>query len=134
MMKFIALILAFVLMLAPLSACGNEPQVIYGQSEMYSQRDMDGAVDEIMDSFGEMRGCVMYSLEYAGDEKSLSELDYCNSFEDSGEYDQCIVFKSTFRSPINGGGAWEKNEMYYWDWILARKDGGRWKLLTRGYA
>ena len=134
MMKFIALILAFVLMLGPLSACGNEPQVIYGESEMYSERDMDRAVDEIMDSFGKMRGCVMYSLEYAGDEKSLSELDYCNSLEEGGEFDQCIVFKSTFRSPINGGGAWEENEMYYWTWTLARKDGGSWKLLTWGYA
>ena len=54
--------------------------------------------------------------------------------EDNKEaFTQCIAFKSSFRSPKNGGGAWEANEEYTWSWWLARCEGGEWKLMTWGY-
>ena len=134
-MKILAFFLAVVMLFVPLSACGGDPAVIYGDSELYSKRDIDKAVDEIMDKFGSWRGCKMYSLAYGGDEKCLRELEYCNSLASDGEvYDQCIVFESVFRSPLRGGGAWEPNEIYTWSWYLARTNGGRWDLLTWGYA
>ena len=47
---------------------------------------------------------------------------------------QCIAFKSSFHSPINGGDAWNADEKYTnWGWFLARTDNGKWKLMTWGY-
>lgn len=46
---------------------------------------------------------------------------------------KCISFDSSFRSPKNGGGAWNANEEYTWSWWLARSEGGTWKLMTWGY-
>ena len=133
-MKFLAFILAVVLLVSPLSACG-EPVVIHGDSEIYSKRDIDKAADEVMDRFGSMRGCKMYSLTYAGDEVSKGNIEYVNSLAKDGvEYDECLVFESVFRSPLRGGGAWEPNEIYTWSWYLARTKDGRWDLLTWGYA
>ena len=53
--------------------------------------------------------------------------------DDPEVFTQCIAFDSSFRSPENGGGAWEANEEYTWSWWLARSEGGKWKLMTRGY-
>lgn len=134
-MRIFAFVLALILLIAPLSACGGDPAVFYGDSEIYSHRDIDKAADEVMDTFNSMRGCKMYSLTYAGDDVCKSELDYCNSLADDGVvYDQCLVFESVFRSPVRGGGAWESNEIYTWTWYLARTENGRWDLLTWGYA
>lgn len=134
-MRLLAIILAVFMFFAPLSACGGDPAVIYGDSEIYSKRDIDKAADEVMDKFASMRGCKMYSLTYAGDDTCSRELDYCNSFAADGEeFVQCIVFESVFRSPLRGGGAWESNEIYTWSWYLARTEFGGWKLLTWGYA
>lgn len=61
------------------------------------------------------------------------ELDYCNTLADDGVvYDQCIVFRTSFRSPIFGGGAWNANFKYDWSWYLARTNNGEWELLTWG--
>ena len=52
----------------------------------------------------------------------------------AGDFTQCIMFKSDFHSPKNGGGAWNADAEYTdWQWWLARADGGEWRLLTWGY-
>lgn len=47
-------------------------------------------------------------------------------------YDEYIVFRMQFRSPVFGGGAWNANFRYDWSWYLARTEGGEWDLLTWG--
>ena len=61
----------------------------------------------------------MNDLESANDNKEI--------------FTQCIAFESSFRSPINGGGAWIANSEYNWLWWLARSENGDWKLMTWGY-
>ncbi len=109
--------------------------VDYGTSELYSQEDMDAAVRVIRQKFAGMRGCKLYSLRYASDERCLRELESRRGEAPDGTaYTDCIVFDSVFRSPLAGGGAWNRGELYTWSWTLVRTDGGPWKLLTWGYA
>ena len=80
----------------------------------------------------------MHSLSYMPDEEcnNADNIEWMNDLrtEDNKEaLTQCIAFKSSFRSPKNGGGAWEANEEYTWSWWLARCESGEWKLMTWGY-
>ena len=57
-----------------------------------------------------------------------------NELKEGQNYTACIEFLSDFRSPAEGGGAWEENREYTgWNWWLARTDDGDWDLLTWGY-
>lgn len=107
-------------------------EIDLGQSEIYSQEDIESAARTVKRYFASMKGCRLYSLSYAGDDTARENLQYCNTLGDRN-YDECIVFKSRFRSPIRGGEAWEANAEYYWSWSLARQKGGEWVLLSWGY-
>ena len=128
-------VLSVVLCCAIIFACVSfKPATIdYGASEMYSQADMDSAIKLIKETFSKWEGCKLYSISYTDDGLCDRELDYCNTLADDGIiYDQCIVFRMSFRSPIFGGGAWNANYNYDWSWYLARTANGNWKLLTWG--
>ena len=105
----------------------------YGSSEIYSKEDMDEAITLIKDRFYSWEGCKLYSIYYTDDSFCQREVDYVNTLADDGVvYTECIVFRTRFRSPIFGGGAWNANFEYDWSWYLARTDGGEWELLTWG--
>lgn len=108
--------------------------VDYGYSELYYEYEMYPAIEIIKDKINSMHGCKLYFLSYKGDDYSISRLDYCNSLNHDGEpFTECIVFDSCFCSPIWGGGGFEKNALYYWEWYLARTENDQWQLLTWGY-
>lgn len=105
-----------------------------GASALYSDEEIDRAVEVVKARFAEMKGCRLISLSYAGDEKSREELDYYNrALKTGGPYTDCIVLNSKFRSPIFGGGAWGANSLYQWGWILVKTGDGPWTVLTSGY-
>lgn len=105
----------------------------YGKSEIYSRQDMDDAIELIKDEFYSWRGCKLYSISYTDDSLCQRELEYCNTLADEGvTYRECIVFRTLFRSPVFGGGAWNPNFDYNWSWYLARTQDGEWELLTWG--
>ena len=105
----------------------------YGSSEIYSREDMDDAIKLIKDQFYSWEGCKLYSIYYTDDSFCQREIEYVNTLADDGvTYTECIVFRTRFRSPIFGGGAWNANFEYDWSWYLARTDGGEWDLLTWG--
>ena len=105
----------------------------YGSSGIYSKEDMDEAITLIKDRFYSWEGCKLYSIYYTDDSFCQREVDYVNTLADDGVvYTECIVFRTRFRSPIFGGGAWNANSEYDWSWYLARTDGGDWELLTWG--
>lgn len=113
----------------------NNVSVDYGKSEVYSQQDMDSAIEVIEKEFSSWKGCELHSITYMGDEICRSNIDYCNQLQKGAGFDECIVFESSFHSPINGGDGWEADEEYTgWSWFLARKDNGAWTLLTWGYS
>lgn len=105
----------------------------YGSSELYTQQDMDAAIDIILEQIDSWEGCKLYSISYLNDEHCIKELEYCNELADEGVvFTECIVFSTCFRSPIFGGGAWRANSIYDWTWCLARTENGEWQLLTWG--
>ena len=104
----------------------------YGSSEIYSREDMNEAIALIKDQFYSWEGCKLYSIYYTDDSFCQREVDYVNTLTDDVVYTECIVFRTRFRSPIFGGGAWNPNFEYDWSWYLARTEGGEWELLTWG--
>ena len=98
-----------------------------GSSELYTEAEIRQAVRIVRDQFRHFHGCTLFSLSYAGDERSLSEFDY------NENYDEAIVIDSVFLSPIVRAGAWNPHDIYTWSFILMRENGGKWELLTYGY-
>lgn len=105
-------------------------EVDYNNCTVYSKEDIDSAAEVVIEKMDSMEGCVLYSIKFS----NADELEYCRSLNEDADYVECIVFDSVFRSPLTGGGAWENNEIYTWNWYLAREKGGKWELLTWGYA
>ena len=139
-MKKILLITAALLFVFALAACGGDEtaadvNVDYGTSELYTQQDMDAAIELIRGEFDGWEGCELHSLSYAGDECCSEEnIAWMNQLGDDAGFTQCIEFVSDFHSPVEGGGAWEPdNEYTDWQWWLARAEGGDWQLMTWGY-
>jgi len=139
MKKTICLLLTALLLMTALTACGGksapEVSVDYGTSVLYSQADMDAAVEKIRAEFSTWEGCELHSLRYAGDECCSDEnLSWMIDLGDGESFTACIEFLSDFHSPVKGGGAWEPDSEYTdWQWWLARTENGDWKLMTWGY-
>ena len=120
---------------------GNTANVVvdYGTSSIYTEADMNAAIEVIKKQFNSMEGCELHSLSYSSDDdcNNAECISWMNNLEEANDhkevFTQCIMFNSSFRSPKNGGGAWEANEEYTWSWWLARSEGGTWKLMTWGY-
>ena len=102
----------------------------WSSSSIYPDDQIAAAGEALEKNFETMKGCKLYSYTYAGDEKSQENLTYINEF---GQYDQCIVFESVFRSPLFGGGGWNAHEIYTWTWYLGRVSGGEWEVVQAGY-
>ena len=116
----------------------------YGDSQLYTEADMDSALDVILTQFRTWKGCVMKRFAFAGDDAcNAEELTYVNALREANlqaeAFDQAIVFVTDFRSPSEEdakGTAWEPDADYKdWTWHLGRTGSdGSWKLLTWGYA
>ena len=105
-----------------------------GSHKDATQEELEAAADQIMAEFNTWEGCVMKEIKYTDDQKCEDNLSYINSLAVDTKYDECIVFTSTFHSPVEGGDAWEPDYDYgNWEWYLGRTDGGDWDLLTWGY-
>lgn len=116
----------------------TEVKVDYGTSAVYSKKDMDSAIEVIKEEFSFFDGCELYSLSYVSDEEcnSTDNIEWMNELradESMEVFTECIAFDSSFRSPLEGGGAWEADTEYTWSWWLARTEGGEWQLMTWGY-
>ena len=134
MRKMLACILLCALVLS-LSGCGGNAEnaaVIDMTSEIYTQEDYLAAVQAVKTGFRDFQGCTLTEISYAGDETVQKEQEYILSF---GDYDEGIVLLSSFTVDEHGGdGSSEPNHTYTrWSWYLARKNGGKWKIVTSGY-
>ncbi len=121
-----------------LSACGSgssDVKINYGNSEIYSQEDMDEAISLIKQEFAGWEGCELHAIKYMTDSCNTADnIQWMNELNPGQNYTQCIRFLSDFHSPVEGGGAWEPDMEYKdWQWWLARPEGGKWDLLTWGY-
>ena len=134
MRKLFACILLCALALSVSGCGGNEENltVIDIDSEIYSQEDYLAAVQAVKTGFRGLRGCTLTEISYAGDETVQEEQAYILG---SGDYDEGIVLLSSFTVDEHGGdGSLEPNGTYTrWGWYLARKNGGKWNIVTCGY-
>lgn len=142
-MKKAIAILLLITVLCGSAACAKkqktEVSIDYGNSALYSKEDMDAAIAVIRKEFDTWDGCELHSISYGSDDacsaeniKWMNELEAANDAQET--FSQCILFKSNFHSPKNGGGAWNADQEYTdWQWWLARSEGGAWKLMTWGY-
>ncbi len=142
-MKKAIAILLLITVLCGSAGCAGRPnaevRIDYGNSALYSKEDMDAAIAVIQKEFDTWDGCELHSISYGSDDacnaeniRWMNELEAANDAQET--FSQCILFKSDFHSPKNGGGAWNADQEYTdWQWWLARSEGGAWKLMTWGY-
>ena len=115
--------------------------VDYGTSELFTEADMDAALDAILEQFCMWKGCVMKRIAFTDDKTCTDDLKYVNGLraEDTKEFDQAIVFMSDFHSPVGEDAedsVWDEDTDYNdFSWHLGRTGAdGIWRLLTWGYA
>ena len=112
-----------------------------GTSEVYSQEDLQSAVDAIMDVVeNEWQVKVeMQELFYAGDEESTANLNYCKELANAKweDVDECAVFTSNFYIPAQDAqmaGAFEPDStLTGYGWTLGRSTAGEWEVLSNGF-
>ena len=123
------------LMILSLSACGGDISDVkthHVDSEMYSQDDIESAIDVIKEYFKKgWSGCTLKEIYYAGDEISAANKE----FADRNNADEALVLLSSFYVDSSGGdGSLNPDSTYEnWNWILVRTNGGEWKHVDHGY-
>lgn len=134
-MNKIKCIILGILSALSLSACGGNISDVSTQrieSELYSQDDINAAVDIIKKEFkSDWKGCSLTEIRYAGDEITK---EY-QKWSERNNADEVIVLLSSFDVGSSGGdGSLNPNSTYdEWKWILVRSNGGQWKHVDHGY-
>ena len=135
MKKLVLLALSLILMLS-LTACGKiskELKILSSEpSELYTEEEISDAIDAVQSYFKKnFSGCTLTEIGYAGDKKSRADADFAERING----DEVIVLTSSFEVDSSGGdGSLNPNSTYNrWQWIMARKNGGRWKHVDHGY-
>lgn len=142
-MRKFTLTIYFFIMVFIISGCNNSllggadyknVKIDFGQSELYSQQDMNAAIKVILNKFKTWNGCTLYTITYTNDERSKENVSYCNRLKHNANFTEAIVFESSFHTPKNGNNGFNPDEDYEgWSWFLAREGNGSWELLTWGY-
>lgn len=134
-MKKIVCTMLCVLLVFSLSACGGDISRVNTHnvnSEIYSQEDINAAIDTIKKEFMmNWGGCTLTEIYYAGDDSSKDHQDWA----DRNNADEVIVLLSSFDVDSSGGdGSLNPNSTYSdWSWILVRTNGGKWQHVDHGY-
>lgn len=134
-MKKIVCIILCILLVFSLSACGGDVSEVNTHnvnSEIYSQEDINAAIDTIKKEFKRnWDGCTLTEIYYAGDDSSKEHQDWA----DRNNADEVIVLVSSFDVDSSGGdGSLNPNSTYSdWSWILVRTNGGKWQHVDHGY-
>lgn len=136
-MRKIAGMLSVIMVISMLlSGCGggnaSQVQVITGKSEIFTQREIEDAMETAMDHFRkEFDGCTMTKIEYIESKSEAAAVEWAQQYG----ADEAIVLYSSFDVDSSGGdGSLNPNSTYNnWQWILTRDEGGEWVLRTWGY-
>lgn len=133
MKKIISIILTLTVLFC-FAGCqdnSDKPQVTeWKPSEIYTDEEIDAAIDAVCQDFRHWKGCTLESITYAGDEESAANAQWAEKYS----FDQTLVLTSSFSTNGNPDNRFEKNETYDdYKWILIRKDGGEWSHITDGF-
>lgn len=141
MKKSLSLILCICVLLS-LCACSpkkgdiSKVKIDLGESEIYSEDDIQSAIDVILADFEkDWEGCELKMISYAGDEESQFETDYYLGENKYYDADEAIVLVSDFyaRNPSDNSGLNSPFDYNGWSWILVRTEGGTWRHVDHGY-
>lgn len=110
-------------------------------SDLYTEDDINAAIETTLIEFLTWKGCELNSLHYAGDESVTEEnLKWINEISGSNveKYDEVIELLMDFHTSTEEedleGTAWEPDKEYtQYQWWLGRADGGEWEIVTNGY-
>ena len=110
-------------------------EIIYGESEIYTQTEMNAAIKIIKKQFGKWKGCKLKNIRYAGDEcNNIDNLNWLNDLRPEKNFTQCIEFFSDFYVSKKTKTVFNPDSEYKnYQWWLARTDDGKWQLVTFGY-
>ena len=144
MKKIISLLLSVVCvccMIGCAKGSVSDVKIDYGTSSIYSEDDMNEAIEIIKDKFntGSWRGFELQSIAYSSDEKcNLDNLGWLRDLAEanhmSDEFTQCIMFESDFHTPENASAECHPDADYEnYQWWLVRTDNSEWELLSWGY-
>lgn len=132
-MKTCTRLIALALCAVLLAGCGGDVSRVnrvIGESEMYTETEIKGAMSEVAQFFqAEFDGCTLTELRY--DEEKFAE----KQLEAAEKYGaEVIVLLSTFDVDESGGdGSLQPNSTYErYQWILTRTMFG-WELKDWGY-
>jgi len=98
-------------------------------SELFAGEDIEAAAEAVKEYFFlEFEGCTLYTLYYAGDERSKLESEYSGS--------ETLVLMSSFYVDSSGGDGSFNADCTYdgWSWMLEKTDDGKWEVVNYGYA
>lgn len=129
---FIAAITVFNI-ISNFSSKENNAEIQNGETvQMYSQEEINSAIDVIKKEFKrDWNGCTLKEISYTGDKVSKEHQEFAERYN----ADEAIVLVSTFDVDESGGDdSLNPNSTYTdWNWILVRKNGGKWKHVDHGY-
>ena len=129
-MKRIAALCLAALLVLSLAGCSESFAVIGEKSAIYTQTDIDEAMDVVLKEFRrEFDGCTLIELGYAGDNTRSEQKVWAAQYN----ADECILLVCSFETddtvgPLNPNSVYEN-----YKWVLTRSGGGKWAVQTCGY-
>lgn len=139
-MKKIFIILCMLIVCSSLYACksnenSDDVEITYGESEQFSDSEMEDAVDAIIEKFKDFEGCELIKIWY-DESKANLEVERYLTRENSMKKENIIIFYSDFKvdstgkNPVLNPGSTYTN----WMWILTREDITKeWTVKDWGY-
>ena len=109
-------------------------QITSVQSEIYSEEDINSAIDVIKDYFSRVcLGCTLQEIGYAGDDEYW--LSRMQEWKIKYDADEVIILISKFYSDEPGEDTGMRPHLTYgnYQWRLARNEGGQWEHKDHGY-
>ncbi len=133
-MKKILFITATLCILFSFSACTkneDKPEILeWTQSEIYTDEEINSAIDVVCSEFRHWKGCKLETITYAGDEMSMEHIDWATQYD----LDQSLVLISSFSTNNNPQESFEKNKTYDgYKWILARNNDEKWHCVANEF-
>ena len=105
-----------------------------GTSKLFTEDEIGAVADLAVKELSDLKVTEIFLVEYAGDPRSLYELDYANKYAEK-PFDDCLVILTAFRTPDDVDNmTWAGGEDYMWNWTYVRTDGGEWELNNYGFA
>lgn len=138
--KKIFIVLCMLIVCSLLYACksnenSDDVEITYGESEQFSDSEMEDAVDVIIEKFKDFEGCELIKIWY-DESKANLEVERYIARENSMKKENIIIFYSDFKVDSTGKNPVLNPDSTYtdWMWILTRDDITKeWTVKDWGY-